>query len=126
MERHTRQRVAIDRVFAEYQRPLDPHEVLDAARAHVPSMGIATVYRALRTLLDEGRVVPVVLPGQHVRYEAARGIHHHHFQCRHCRKVFELNGCSGNFAPLVPFGFQMDDHELVLYGHCDECAQYPE
>jgi Fe2+ or Zn2+ uptake regulation protein len=26
----------------------------------------------------------------------------------------------------VPLGFQMDDHELVLYGHCDECAQYPE
>jgi Fur family ferric uptake transcriptional regulator len=71
-------------------------------------------------------VVPVVLPGQHVRYEPAGRLHHHHFQCRHCRKVYELNGCPGNFTSLVPLGFQMDDHELVLYGSCDECARYPE
>lgn len=121
MERHTRQRAAIDRVFMETHRPLDPREVLAAARVYVPRMGIATVYRALKTLIDEGRVAVVTLPAEHLRYEAAGRKHHHHFQCRHCQKVFELEGCPGNFAPLTPRGFRLEDHELVLYGRCDAC-----
>jgi Fur family ferric uptake transcriptional regulator len=124
MERQTRQRAAIDRVFAEHRRPLDSREVLEAARRHVPSIGMATVYRTIRTLLAEGRVVAVTLPGQHLRYEAAGRKHHHHFQCRHCQKVFELTGCPGNFARLTPRGFRLDDHEVVLYGRCDACIEH--
>ena len=68
MERQTRQRAAIDRVFTETARPLDPREVLAAARRYVPRLGIATVYRAIKTLSDEGRVVPVTLPGEHATH----------------------------------------------------------
>jgi Fur family ferric uptake transcriptional regulator len=84
-------------------------------------MGIATVYRAIKTLIDEGRVAVVTLPGENLRYEAAGRKHHHHFQCRHCQKVFELEGCPDNFAPLTPRGFRLEDHELVLYGRCEAC-----
>jgi Fur family ferric uptake transcriptional regulator len=122
MERQTRQRAAIDRVFSEHQHPLDPREVLAAARKQVPSLGMATVYRTLKALVVEGRVVEVVLPGEHIRYEAAGRTHHHHFHCRLCLKIFELNGCPGNFARLTPRGFRLDDHEVVLYGRCDTCA----
>lgn len=122
MERHTRQRAAIDRVFAETRRPLDPHEVLAAARKYVPKLGIATVYRALKALAEEGRLVTVALPGDHTRYESAGLKHHHHFQCRRCHKVFELEGCSGNFGVVMPPGFRLEDHEVVLYGRCDSCA----
>lgn len=122
MERHTRQRAAIDRVFGETMRPLDPQEVLTAARRYVPQLGIATVYRAIKTMADEGRVVGVTLPGEHTRYEASGREHHHHFQCRQCHKVFELEGCSGEFGTVPPPGFRLDDHEVVLYGRCDSCA----
>lgn len=122
MERHTRQRAAIERVFSETVRPLDPREVLAAARKFVPRMGIATVYRAINALVGEGRVTPVTLPGEHARYEAAGREHHHHFQCRRCHKVFELEGCSGDFGTITPPGFRLDDHEVVLYGRCDACA----
>jgi Fur family ferric uptake transcriptional regulator len=122
MERQTRQRAAIDRVFTETARPLDPREVLAAARRYVPRLGIATVYRAIKTLSDEGRVVPVTLPGEHARYEAGGREHHHHFQCRRCHKVYELEGCVGDFQTITPPGFKLDDHEVVLYGLCDTCS----
>jgi len=122
MERNTRQRAAIERVFSEAAHPLDPQEVLAAARRYVPHIGIATVYRALKSLSDERRVVPVTLPGEHARYEAAGLDHHHHFQCRRCQKVFELAGCPGDFTGLTPPGFRLEDHEVVLYGRCNTCA----
>jgi Fur family ferric uptake transcriptional regulator len=122
MERNTRQRAAIERVFSEAERPLDPQEVLMAAQQFVPQLGIATVYRALKSLTDEGRVVSVALPGEQLRYESAGLEHHHHFQCRRCQRVFELAGCAGDFSGLTPPGFQLQSHEVVLYGHCDSCA----
>lgn len=63
MERSTRQRRAIRRVLLETRRPLSPREILELARKQVPSLGLATVYRNLRALVEEGAVVPVALPG---------------------------------------------------------------
>ena len=51
MERSTRQRTAIRDALEAAQRPLLPQEVLDAAQAQVPSLGIATVYRNLKQLV---------------------------------------------------------------------------
>lgn len=122
MERRTRQRAAIEEALASAERPLTPLEVLDAARAAVPNLGLATVYRALRAMIEDGAAHPVEIPGSPPRYETAHLGHHHHFHCRSCRQVFEVDGCPGNLARLAPPGFVLDGHEVVLYGRCTRCA----
>jgi Fur family transcriptional regulator, ferric uptake regulator len=122
MERDTAQRRAIREVFDESERPLGPREVLDAAQDRVPSLGIATVYRTVKALVEESWLVPVELPGEPPRYERAGKQHHHHFVCRACDRVFEVEGCPGNLGAVVPRGFQLQAHEVVLYGRCAACA----
>lgn len=122
MERNTRQRTAIRGVIAHAARPLLPQEVLDAAQTHAPGLGMATVYRNLKALLEDGEVRLVNLPGQNPRYELADRTHHHHFQCRQCERVFDVDACPGNLASLAPPGFTVEDHELTLYGLCKECT----
>jgi Fur family ferric uptake transcriptional regulator len=122
MERNTRQRTAIREVIAQAGRPLLPQEVLEAAQAITPGLSIATVYRNLRTLVDEGELRSVVLPGENARYELAGGGHHHHFQCLTCQRVFEVDACPGNLASLAPPGFSVEDHDLTLYGQCSDCG----
>ena len=122
MERNTRQRTAIREAVARAGRPLLPHEVLGSARADAPGLSIATVYRNLRSLVDEGALRAVVLPGESARYEPAGGGHHHHFQCRRCLRVFEVQACPGDLDSLAPSGFTVEDHELTLYGLCKECS----
>jgi Fur family transcriptional regulator, ferric uptake regulator len=122
MERNTRQRTAIREAIAQAGRPLLPQEVLEAAQEGAPSLSIATVYRNLRTLVDEGELRLVVLPGENARYEPAGGGHHHHFQCLQCQRVFEVEACPGNLASLAPPGFTVEDHDLTLYGRCRECG----
>jgi len=121
MGRSTRQRRAIREVMRELDRPLSPGEVLEAARQKVPSLGIATVYRTLKGLVEEGSVVAVELPGEAPRYELSGKKHHHHFHCIYCGKVFEIEGCSGDFSEMVPHGFIAERHEIVLYGRCAQC-----
>lgn len=121
-ERTTRQRTAILQTIASHGRPLSPQEILASAREQVPALGIATVYRHLRLLLDASRIQAVTLPSDSPRYELARHDHHHHFQCRQCDRVFEVERCPGNLDRLAPDGFVVDGHELTLYGHCRDCG----
>jgi Fur family ferric uptake transcriptional regulator len=121
MERSTSQRRAIRQAFQELNRPLSPQEVLDQSRTWVPRLGIATVYRTLKGLVEEGWLVRVHIPGGPVRYELAGKSHHHHFHCRSCGKVFVIEGCPGSLKALAPRGFHVEEHDIVLHGYCAGC-----
>lgn len=123
IERATRQRAAIGEVLARARRPLLPEEVLEAARVLVPGIGLATVYRNLKLLAEGGQICAVQLPGENTRYEPADQGHHHHFQCRACARVFDVQACPGDLAALAPEGFTVEDHELILYGTCGDCGR---
>lgn len=122
MQRETKQRKAIRRALTEAGHPLSPKELHEAAQSYVEGLGIATVYRNLNAMVDDGWLVPVELPGEPPRYERAGKGHHHHFHCRKCDRVFEVDGCPGNIQQITPDGFQLEHHEFVLYGVCLSCA----
>ncbi|HTI49124.1 MAG TPA: transcriptional repressor [Casimicrobiaceae bacterium] len=123
MERSTRQRDAIQSAIRGSRRPLTPREVLDAAREDVRALGLATVYRTLKLLVDEGRVQVIHLPGESPRYETAESAHHHHFRCTGCDRVFDVPGCPGDMRRLAPRGFTVERHDLTLYGRCPACGK---
>lgn len=119
--RNTSQRRAIREVFESSDRPLSTEEVLAAAQKHKPTLGIATVYRTLKMLIDEGWLKTVVLPGMPPRYERAGKSPHHHFYCSSCGRAFEVPCCGALLDTVVPDGFTVRSHDLVLYGACDQC-----
>lgn len=121
IRRSTRQNNAIRCVLAEAGRPLLPTEILMAAQTIVPSLGMATVYRNLKQLAEDGEVQIVELPGESPRYELC-GAHHHHFLCRQCQRVFDIDTCPGDLQKIAPPGFTVADHDLTLYGTCPQCA----
>jgi Fur family transcriptional regulator, ferric uptake regulator len=122
VQRNTRQRQTILEVLQHSHHPLSPQELLAAGQHQVPSLSLATVYRTIKTLCDEGLAKTVELPGESPRFEAAGKHHHHHFRCRKCRRVFEVYGCT-DLSALVPRNFQLEGHEIVLYGLCAGCVQ---
>ena len=120
--RRTNQRSAIVRVVRDAPGPLRPLEILDLASRIVPTLGIATVYRQLRRLQDADEVRAVDLGVNDVRYEPTDRGHHHHFLCRECEEAFDIHGCPGEMAKLAPPGWEVDKHEITLYGRCGECS----
>jgi len=122
MERNTHQRRAIHKVIQDSGRPVGPPEIFELARAQAPGLGIATVYRCINRMLDEGTIVTVDLPGEAPRYEMAGKDHHHHFRCNACNKVYDLLACAQQFADLTPKGFHLESHEVYLFGRCDTCV----
>lgn len=122
MQRETRQRKAIRKVFLDSSRPLSPDEVLDKGQIEVPGLGIATVYRNVKLLAEEGWLTEVELPGSGARYELSERPHHHHFVCRECDQAFDVHGCPPKVEELAPQGFVVEDHEVILYGRCPSCT----
>ncbi|MEM9419714.1 MAG: transcriptional repressor [Planctomycetota bacterium] len=126
MQRQTSQRVAIEHTLTEAGRPLGPQEIFDRAREQVPSLNLATVYRTVKRMVEEEAIAPVELPGEPPRYElqSVADHHHHHFHCRQCNAVYDLNhGCVKGLASLLPKGFRMTGHDIVLYGICESCEK---
>lgn len=123
MQRNTRQKSAILHAIEHAQRPLSPQEILLDASKEVSQLGMATVYRNLKLLVDEGSLKVVTLPGESARYEStsAAGHHHHHFQCTSCQRVFDVHACPGDIEHMAPKGFSVERHELTLYGRCADC-----
>lgn len=122
VDRNTRQKRAIESVLRNHANPLSPTEILKFALKEVPSLGIATVYRSLKSLAKDGQVVSVEIPGEPPRYERADKGHHHHFLCRACGEVFDLKTCLDGIKKMAPPKFQVEDHEIILYGACKDCA----
>lgn len=123
MSRKTLQRDAILAVVTEADGPLSPMEILAAATARQPGIGLATVYRTVKRGLEDGVLRAVDLPTGPARYEPADRGHHHHFECRSCHHVYDIEGCPGRLEKLVPTGFTLESHDLVLHGVCDACAE---
>jgi Fur family ferric uptake transcriptional regulator len=122
VDRSTRQKRAIEAVLSDRGNPLTAPEIHALASKAVPTLGLATVYRSLKSLTNEGRVVSVEIPGQSPRYERADKGHHHHFLCRECGEVFELEKCLEGIKTMAPPKFRVEDHEIILYGACETCA----
>lgn len=121
--RRTEQQTAIKRYIERVDRPVRVDEIQAGAGQVVPGIGTATVYRAVKAGLEDGWLVEVHLPGERsAAYELAGKDHHHHFECKGCGKVFDVEGCPGHLSKLIPPGFVMEGHELVLYGRCGVCA----
>jgi len=118
----TRQRSAVQKTLEDAGRPMTPAEIWTVARSLSPGLGIATVYRALRILMDMGAVEVVEIPGAPPHYERKHPQHHHHFLCEHCQRVFEVEACTSGIDQLAPAGFTVKRHSLTLYGVCNDPA----
>ncbi len=121
MPYNTRQREAVWSVLDKADRPLTPADICVLARTDVPSVSVATVYRALKQFLAEGQVRCVELAGAPPHYESMARMHHHFFLCTDCRRVYDVAGCARGVEALAPEGCEVTRHEIVLYGECREC-----
>ena len=123
MVRNTQQGNAIRQALKKAGRPLSAQEVLNQAQKKVPGLGMATVYRNLKSLQEDGSVVAVELPGQSPRWEPAPENHHHHFLCNTCDKLYEINACPADLQRLLPEGYTLEEHDILLRGLCDDCSR---
>lgn len=124
--RSTRQRVALADLLAElddFRSAQDLHAIL---RERGEGVGLATVYRTLQSMVDDGELDLLRKDDGEAAYRRCSPIHHHHLVCRSCRRTVEVTDPPvERWAQRVAaeHGFADVDHQLEVYGTCGACAQ---
>jgi Fur family transcriptional regulator, ferric uptake regulator len=97
--RSTRQRATVLAELLEEPDDVTAQQLHERLRARGERLGLATVYRTLGLLAEEG-VVDVLShrPGELCYRRCAEG-HHHHLVCSQCHRVVERARLRGDRAP---------------------------
>jgi Fur family transcriptional regulator, ferric uptake regulator len=124
--RRTRQRAAVDEVLDETEDFISAQDLHAILRSRGLSVGLATVYRTLQSLADDGRVDVLRTAGGEAAYRRCeRDEHHHHLVCRSCGATVEIAGPAverWTSSVAKEYGYVDVAHTLEIFGTCPRCA----
>ena len=123
--RPTRQRSALVALLDEldgFRSAQDLHALL---RERGDSVGLATVYRALQALVDDGQLDVLRGVDGEAAYRRCSPVHHHHLVCRSCGRTVEVadppvERWAARMA--TEHGFTEVQHQVEVFGTCAECS----
>lgn len=122
----TPRRKAAIRLFKDSGARMGPYDVYNKLKNKLPSLGLPTVYRILDELFKARILIRSLSEDRQLRYAlcAHPHEHHHHFTCRKCKKVEEVDFC--NFKGVSQFienklNAKVEAHHLQIEGLCSKC-----
>ncbi len=125
-ERSTRQFQAVRDELARSGDFRSAQDIHAALRASGATVGLATVYRALQSLVDSGAADILRTAGGEAVYRECGDTHHHHLVCRSCGRAVEVQGPAvERWADDVAdrHGFTDVSHTVELFGVCGQCQR---
>jgi Fur family ferric uptake transcriptional regulator len=122
--RPTRQRVVVLTELMGERNDVTAQQLYERLRARGEGLGLATVYRTLGLLAEEGVIDSLSHRPGELCYRLCGEGHHHHLVCSSCHQVVELDKCE-----LEPWleriseahGFVTTGHHLEVSGLCGDC-----
>ena len=122
-QRFTDQRAAVYRFLLGTTDHPTADEVFTAVRADIADISLATVYKALETLVSCNLAVKLSYGDDSARYDA-RTDDHYHSRCVQCGQVRDVPGQVPEILPQlhVGDGFRVQGYRVEVIGLCLACA----
>jgi len=120
------QRVAVGELLDGQDGFTSAQDIYARLRQQGNAIGLATVYRALQSLADDGEVDVLRTDDGEAVYRRCSTGHHHHLVCRTCGTTVEVEGRAvERWASQVAaeHGFDEVDHVVEVFGTCSDCAR---
>jgi Fur family transcriptional regulator, peroxide stress response regulator len=120
----TPQRMAIYRALLEADDHPSPETLYRRVRPSMPSMSLATIYKALDALVGLGLAQEVSATGDVKRYDANM-TRHHHLVCTGCGAIRDYHdeALDGVSPPRRLGGFVARNVSVQISGLCVDCAR---
>ncbi|HNR24479.1 MAG TPA: transcriptional repressor [Candidatus Bipolaricaulis anaerobius] len=121
-ERTPKQHVILEAIQGRTDHPT-AEELYRELNEHGHAISLATVYRNLRALTQEGKVRELHGAGPD-RFDPTISPHYH-FRCHRCGRIYDLDlPYQSELERLtLPPGFRVHRHELTFVGLCPECEE---
>ena len=119
----TPQRLAIYNYLMNTTSHPSADTIYNAIHEQYPTMSLATVYKALKTLAEVGLIQELNVGEGNFRYDG-KPYSHPHIQCLKCGKVDDLNDLSFDYLNNLAqetTDYQIVSSKIYFYGYCPEC-----
>lgn len=125
-QRFTEQRAAVYRFLRGTEAHPTADEVFTSVRGEISDISLATVYKALETLVVCGLAVKLSYGDDSARYDA-RTDDHYHSRCLRCGMVRDVPGTPAAVLPRIEVGegFRVEGFRVEVVGYCHTCAATP-
>lgn len=122
-QRYTDQRAAVYQVLRGTTEHPTADEVFTAVRLRISDISLATVYKALETLVSCELAIKLTYGDGSARYDA-RTDDHCHSRCLGCGSVRDVpDGHVPAFPPVaVGEGFEVRGYRVEVVGYCRRCG----
>jgi Fur family ferric uptake transcriptional regulator len=122
----TKQRELILNFLYQNEGHFTPEDIYMQLKKEYPdvNLGIATVYRTLTLLEDEGIASSISFGAQGKKYELGLKKHHDHLICTDCGEIIEFfNETIEEQQEQIAeqYNFKMTDHTMKIVGLCEKC-----
>jgi Fur family ferric uptake transcriptional regulator len=125
MARATKQRADVLDALEHAPTPVSAQDLFVNLRGNGASISLATVYRQLQRLADEGVADRLVRDSGELAFRLCGTGHHHHLTCRECGRTEEVRDCRlDRWANEIAteHGFTAVEHRADFSGVCARCA----
>jgi len=122
--RITPQREWVIQAVASHTSHFTAEMVSESVKEKSTAVNLATIYRTLDLLVDEGIISRSDLGQGQIIYANQKHGHHIHLVCRSCRQVIDASvSCTESIkeALKADYGFELDLNHISLFGICSNC-----
>jgi Fur family peroxide stress response transcriptional regulator len=122
--RLTPQRSAILRIFISSRDHPSVEQVYEQLKQQFPMMSLATVYKTVAMLKEEGELLELGFANGSTRYDGYHPYPHPHLICIRCHRIVDLEGKDLDRPSLElaeKYGYRLVSHRHDLFGICPRC-----
>ncbi|MCL2474844.1 MAG: transcriptional repressor [Chloroflexi bacterium] len=127
LSRHTRQKEIILEILQEADTHLDALQIFERASQKMPRLSLATVYRNLKSMSEQGAIAVGNFGEGHAHYEIVNTLSsgHHHLKCLSCGNIWEFDRSAAQLVTGVKEvnGFKIYSARLYIEGLCLLCQK---
>lgn len=117
----TKQRRAILAVLSGNSSHPTAEQVYRQIRRQIPHISLATIYRNLKRLAEEGLILELSFPDEPNHYDPYTELHYH-FRCDLCGRIYDLESSQVQIAHRLDHqGFSVRGQQAIFYGACTGC-----
>ena len=118
----TPQRLEILKYLDQHHTHPTADDIYTQLKKTNPSLSKTTVYNALETLKNNNLIQTLTISGTETRYDYKTTLHHH-FLCKNCNKIIDIDIECPNINKIQQTGYQIDEVHGYFKGICKTCQQ---
>lgn len=116
----TPQRLEILRYLDNHRTHPTVEEIFSELKEKNPSLSKTTVYNSVELLKKHGLIQSITISISETRYDFKNKMHHH-FLCRKCGKIIDIDIECPNIERVRKEGFDVEEVHGYFKGICNKC-----